>query len=516
MRTWDELLATAVVGTEQRELTLAASDDEVGQLLAQTHSTDREGSLLSAAAILALYRSAGVAPPSDAQPAPEVCAPDEAERGSAASAQHLALMLDGQFREVLPEWLAAMNEAQRRVPEECLPALLDHGLFEPRLRNMIAAVLGRRGEWLAMQNPDWLYATRRDDKEVWETGNRDERLLLLESLRGADPNKAGELVATTWSQESAKDRVAFLEKFAIGLNAGDEAFLNEALHDRSVEVRRVARTLLAGLPSSEFSRRLQELVKPVMSFKKPLIGKARIEVALPNDDPIAWLNANDVEIGNPPQTTTRSFGPKAWCLKEVISLVPITHWSKLWAKTPLEIVKAADESEWHESFILGFVTAVQRDRDPDWIEALVTFTSSDPKQTPLTELLRYLPASRLDALTLRALKPQGDELSDSHPAFHLLLAHRSAWSDQLSRAVVSSVKTRISKGHDNVIDWQTKSALKQFARYVSPALYDELASGWPAESLTWSNWAKAVDAFQTLLAFRRDMHRAISEKEQRS
>src|SRR5688572_20813315 len=188
----------------------------------------------------------------------------------------------------------------------------------------------------------------------------------------------------------------------------------------------------------------------------------------------------------------------------------------MWAKSPLEIVKAADESDWHESFILGFVTAVQRDRDPDWIEALVAFTSSDPKQTPLLELVRYLPASRLEALSLHALKAQAEGLSDDHPAFHLLLAHHSAWSDSLSRAVVSSVKTRISKGHDNIGDWRTKSLLKQFARYVSPALYDELASDWPTESVSWSNWSKGVDAFLSLLAFRRDMHRAISEREQRS
>ncbi len=97
--------------------------------------------------------------------------------------------------------------------------------------------------------------------------------------------------------------------------------------------------------------------------------------------------------------------------------------------------------------------------------------------------------------------------------FPLLMAHRSAWSDQLSRTVVKSIKKRINRGKDNLGDWQTKAILKQFARYVSPALYDELAAGWPMESETWPAWSKGVDAFQTLLAFRRDMHRAISERE---
>jgi uncharacterized protein DUF5691 len=514
MQTWDDMLATAVVGTDQREFNLVDGEDELSRLLAQLSKTDREGFLLSAASLVALYRGAGIAPPVDAQPLPEACElDDDLGRVSARSGQHLAFMLEGEFREVLPEWLAAMKEARKRVPEEHLPALLAHGVLETSLREMIIAVLGRRGQWLAAQNPDWLYATRRDEKDVWETASRDERLLLLGRLRHTDPAQARELLATTWAQESAKDRVVFLEKFAIGSSASDEPFLNEALQDRSVEVRRVARTLLASLPS-EFSRRLQALASQLLSFKKPLIGKARIEVTMP-EDPIAWLKANGIEIDNPPRTATQSVGPKAWFLKELISLIPITHWSELWQKPPLEIVRAGDESEWRESFALGFVAAAQRDRDPDWIEALVAFTGSEPKQVPLLELVAYLPAARLEALSLRALGAETTGLSDGHPAFHLLLAHRGAWSDQLSRAVMLSIKKRISRGKDNIVDWQTKAVLKQFARFVSPGLYDELAAGWPTESDSWPNWAKGVDAFLSLLAFRRDLHQAITEKEQK-
>ena len=512
MQLWDDILATAVVGTEQRELKLAAREDELGRLLNQIDNSDREGSLLSAASVVALYRSAGAAPPVDSHQLPEASAQDEADRASAESGQHLALMLDGQFREALPEWLAAMNRARKRVPEEHLPALLDHGRFELSLRRAIIDVSGERGEWLAVQNPDWYYAIRRDDKDVWETGNREERLLVLEKLRITDPTKAREFLVTTWPQESAKDRVVFLEKFAAGVNSGDEPFLNEALHDRSVEVRRAARPLLASLPNSEFSRRLKQLANHILSFKKPLIGKARIEVTLP-EDPIAWLKANDIEIDSPPRNATQSVGPKAWALKEMISLVPVTYWNELWKKTPLEIIRAGDESEWRESFALGFLAAARRDPDPGWIEALVFFSATDPKQPPLIELVAYLPAARLEALSLDALKYESAEL---HSALPLLLAHRNPWSDQLSRAVVKRIKKRISESKDNVADWQTKTSLKQFARYVSPALYDELASGWPTQSESWSSWSKGVDAFQSPLAFRRDMHRAINEKEQNS
>ena len=514
MQTWDEILATAVVGTEQREFRLATSEDELGRLLAQINNTDREGSLLTAASVIALYRSAGVAPPTDTQPLPETHSDEEMSRASSASGQHLALMLEGEYREVLPEWLAAMQRANKRVPEEHLPALLDFGRTEPALRGMIVAVLGLRGEWLAAQNPDWSYATRKEEKDVWETGSREERLLLLEHLRGVEPARARELLATTWSQEPVKDRVAFLEKLATGVSSSDESFFNEALHDRSVEVRRAARALLTALPDSEFSRRLKELANQVVSFKKPLLGKARIEAALP-EDPIAWLKANDIEIDNPPRNATQSMGAKGWALKELISLIPITHWSELWKKSPTEIIRAGHESEWRESLLLGFVFATRRDRDPDWIEALLEFRSDSEEFPQMAELPAYLPAARLEALIFRSLKSESAEVRDVQ-AFRFLWVHRSSWSDQLSRAVVNSFKKRVDPGKGNNFDWQTKTALKQFARFVSPALYDELALAWQMELESWSNLPKGIDAFQSLLAFRRDMHRAISEKEQTS
>ncbi|HEX5888012.1 MAG TPA: DUF5691 domain-containing protein [Pyrinomonadaceae bacterium] len=513
MQTWDDILATAVVGTDQREFKLAVREDELGRLLAQVSDTDREGFLLTAASVVSLYRSAGVAPPADTQPADEACTRDEMSRAGVSSGQHLWSMLNGAFSELLPEWLTAMKKAGKRVPEEHLPPLLLYAVNEFSLHSLIPDVLGQRGQWLAAQNPEWSYAIRRDDKEVWETGSRVQRLALLENLRNVDPSKARELLATTWSQESAKDRVAFLEKLSTGVSSADEEFLNEALQDRSVEVRRAARALIVRLPNSNFSRRLQQLANQLLTFKKPLIGKARIEVAMP-EDPIAWLKENGIEIDNPPRNATKSVGPKAWSLKEFISLIPITHWNELWQKPAIEIIRAGEESEWRESFMLGFLNAVHRDRDPDWLEALVRFTSADQEQPQLIELAAYLPPARLEALILHAFKSESGELFDGHPAFRLLKVNHNEWSDQLSRTVITSVKKRINQGKDNNLDWQTKATLKQFARYISPALYDELASGWPTESNSWPGWAKGVDAFQSLLAFRRDMHQAISEKEE--
>src|SRR5262249_28542224 len=102
----------------------------------------------------------------------------------------------------------------------------------------------------------------------------------------------------------------------------------------------------------------------------------------------------------------------------------------------------------------------------------------------------------------------------THPVLRFLMVHRRPWSDELSRLVIKSIKARIPQiKKDETIDWQTRAALKRFAHHISPALYDELALGWPTESEAWTSWARAVDEFQSLLAFRRDMYNAISKKE---
>jgi hypothetical protein len=256
----------------------------------------------------------------------------------------------------------------------------------------------------------------------------------------------------------------------------------------------------------------------VLTFKKPLLGRARIEVSIP-DDPLNWLQHHGIEIDNPPKDNlARSLGPKGWTLKELIGLTPVRHWKDVWQKSPAEIVNAAFESEWATAFSEGFVLALNRDRDADWIEALISHRLDEAKATVTyaspVELAAYLPTPRLEALLMTLMQAASKGLNDTYPALQFLLVHRTRWSDQLSRVVVNSIKQRIPRiRKDETVDWQTRAALTQFARYISPALYDELVRDWPMESENWSSWSKAVDRFQSLLAFRRDLHLAISKKE---
>ncbi|MFN9856892.1 MAG: DUF5691 domain-containing protein, partial [Pseudanabaena sp.] len=121
-----------------------------------------------------------------------------------------------------------------------------------------------RGQWLAVQNPEWNYVAT-EDESVWETGSNAARLMWLTKLRLQEPNQARQLLESTWKQESASDRAAFLKVLGNGLSMADEPFLEALLDDRSKEVRRVTVDLLTCLPESRFCQRaitrVQDLVK---------------------------------------------------------------------------------------------------------------------------------------------------------------------------------------------------------------------------------------------------------------
>src|SRR5215468_4201803 len=130
MSLWNEIINTALIGSERKPLSLDPAAGALGDLLAQLDQNDREGALLGAAALVSLYERAGTLPMKDARPSPEACEPDDAPRCGERAAVHLAMMLRGEYQRLLPEWLAKVAAAGLRAPEELLPLLLELGRMQ--------------------------------------------------------------------------------------------------------------------------------------------------------------------------------------------------------------------------------------------------------------------------------------------------------------------------------------------------------------------------------------------------
>jgi Family of unknown function (DUF5691) len=297
--------------------------------------------LLSVAGAIALYQQAGKLIPIDKfQRSLKSCDLDDLPVCSPLAGQHLSIMLDGKYSELLPEWLALLASKGKRVPSKYLPELLKLGLLKSSLREAILPILGKRGYWLAAQNPEWSYVGSENTEIVWETGSLDARKLLLKRLRKQDPYAALSKLQETWKKQRAEERASLLQVLETGLSMNDEPFLETALDDKRKQVRDIAANLLSKLPS-RLCQRMIARVNMQLTFKND-----RVEVTLPND-----CTQEMIRDGIDQSKYSSALGEKASLLLQMLSFVPPSFWCNSWDATPHQILQAVAGSEWEKMLL---------------------------------------------------------------------------------------------------------------------------------------------------------------------
>jgi hypothetical protein len=496
MSLWTEIVNTALIGCERKSPSLNGAEDKLGGLLAQLDQNDREGSLLGAAALASLYERAGTLPLKDALPAPEACDLDDAPRCGERAAMRLAMMLRGEYIELLPEWLAKAAEAGRRAPEELLPPLLELGRTREDLSEAILLVLGARGRWLSAQNPDWDYAAPRLDESLWETGNSGQRRAVLAELRKRDAARARGLLAATWAQESPKDRADFLAELENGLGPDDEAFLEAALEDRRKEVRGVAARLLARLPESALRGRMLERARPLLVFKLNRLKRKTIEVTLPEACDKAMQRD-----GLEPKPYSQGIGEKAWWLRQMLELIPPEVWSQESGWTIGELIEAAKRGEWKNVLLDGWSQAARLCRDVEWADALFTETF---ERAEASSLFLFLSQERQESFTIELLR-KSPSLASGKPARNYVAYCLRPWSAKLSHAVIDSMLYHATLKTDRSEEgWIWSAFLNTIGCRLNPALIPEAVTRL-TEATKPPERPPALERFLDFIQFRHEM-----------
>nr|WP_157553945.1 DUF5691 domain-containing protein [Herbidospora sakaeratensis] len=356
---WNELVSTALVGTERRGL-------------------DSPFDLLEQAAAQVVARRAGERP-GGGSPLPEAPG-DGAPPVPAKAADRLARLLAGEFSRVLPEWLGLAARRSSRVPARLLPQLLAAGARDRSIRADLAVVAGARGRWLAQLNPEWGYLLQESSGDVpagldhgpWEFGTRGDRQAFLAALRAASADEARELLEVTWPKENPDDRAAFVAVLADGLTMADEPFLEQALDDRRREVRQAAADLLTKLPDSRLGQRMAARAAPLL-----VRDGSRLSAVAPTA--CDSVMERDGVRSRPPAGT----GPRSWWLQQVIAHTPLRFWPGHLGAEPAELVRMTI-GDWAREIHMGWIRAAILQDDPVWARALFDVE-------PLTDLLAVLP-----------------------------------------------------------------------------------------------------------------------------
>ncbi|MFJ3581543.1 DUF5691 domain-containing protein [Streptomyces sp. NPDC090127] len=489
MDAWEELVTSALLGTDRRPPALTPSSG-AGPGSAPV-------ALLDAAALHTVRRRAGLRP-GPAATAPER-APDDPRRPLPEAARsRLGQLLAGRaapapsggrrgaapdLAELLPQWLAAANDHGYRAPASALPALLDAARARTDLRPQALTLAGPRGLWLARLNPDWRFALRGagsgaalpdpgDDeavKALWDEGLFAERVALLTAVRTEDPAAALALLRSTWASERAEDRLMFLDSLRAGLSCADEEFLEEALSDRSRNVRSTAAELLCALPGSALADRMAERAASCVSLDRTE-GGATIVVEAPHECDAGMQR--DGVVATPP--TGR--GERSWWLGRLVDSAPLSCWlARFGGRSPEEIVALPVADDWEAELHAAWCRAAVRQRDAPWSRALLGSPAAPPATGPGTsslaeraQLLSTLPDEERARWVASFIAAHG--LSE---AFQLLGVCTVPWSEPLGGAVIDALDIARDAGS---YPWSFSGVMGLAERCLSPAAASQLES----------------------------------------
>lgn len=518
---WEQLVKTALLGSERAPVPSGTPNDiQLAGLLSQLKQENREAALLRSAALVAIYERAGLVAESAAEASLPVCASDHLPRCGPGAAAYLRRILEGQYRLLLPEFLAALRAIGKRVPEEMLPAVL--AAAKTISANLVLEVIGRRGQWLAGLNPEWGFIGTQVAVEDWETGTRAGRVVLLRHLRNSNPEKAISLLESTWNTDAPEDRSAFVAELQHGLCLQDEPFLEKALDDRRKEVRKKAASLLMSLPQSALVERMRQRVVPLVRLEsssrlKKNLGKPSLQIDLPQECDDA-AQRDGVEL-NPPQ----GLGQKAWWLQQMVCAIPPQRWENHLQLSPEQAVAAFDGSEFRSALLPAVAEAARRHRNPRWAGALVLTAFQHIKESKvkgmavlgglpndLLDTVAVMEESDRDAFVIEHLDRRG-AAADSVLALRLLDSCPGPWSRALAESLLSLLRHMVgqmTEGKGSPF-WMGIADPHTLGSQMPLSLADQLQEGWP-EDATSKPFFKPIQTIMEVLQFRSKMHKEIN------
>lgn len=351
-------------------------DGELGRLMNELTENTEEPALAYSRmmAVVAAAHRAAVALPDPLAPLPTPAGPDATVLPSThAWVGPLAYCLDNGPLRLQYEACEQLRRHKRSLPLALLPAALEAGRQAVELRQYLLPVLGERGRWLARLNSRWAYAAGpgdiRDGSDqahpCWTSGAFSERLGYLQRLRSQNAALARVLLQTTLEELPAKERLAFVETFAVGLEPDDEVLLSQRLSDRSREVRRAASILLARLPDSNHAKRLNAWLSVLITPKRGLLGGSW-RCNAPTQANEEWAKAGI----NPKRPAHESLGERAWWLYQLVRSVPLPWWERHTDMSPEQLLAWARKSDWKEALLRGWNECAGVGDDA-WIAAMV-------------------------------------------------------------------------------------------------------------------------------------------------
>lgn len=493
--TWTSITSIATLGTARASQPVDSLWPE-GSLILPGETP--ESTLLRIAAASYLWQLAGARTAISPRALVENAPPVEDRLICEVAAWRMGRMLNGDHRDLLPEWFALAARSGRVLPPQWLPVVLD--ALKPGELQGIGAVLGRRAVWLATRNPAWrlrdVVAPPSEDR--WTHGTLTERIGELTALRALDAAAARGWVEKTWEVESPEGREAFVRVLLNGVSIADQALLESALRDKRKAVRVAAVECLARLPESAHARRNLERLYPLLTFEK-----RRLRVELP-----AALDkeaARDGIEASPP--ASRKIGERTWWLVQMIALVPPSHWTTRFGCDARTLVEAVVETEYSAELLSALTQAAARHADETWLAELLrqALAKGTHDEGTVVELINSASFETRARLIRQVLESIG--VSSFPLAVTLLSSSGAEWSPQVTRRAFELLAQRLRTESQQYAF--PRNTFADWGRYANMetavAAIEKIDASCPDPS----PWRNAVEALKEIIGFRAAMRQEL-------
>jgi hypothetical protein len=506
---FSQLLRIALLGTRQ-------SGESVPMLPGLPTSADSpEQQVLLAAGTLALMQKAGFQPPKATKEPPMPALADTWQPlGPLGADSFRTLLASNQYAVFRTDYWQQLAKHQRLVPTTLLVAALSNESFMQYSPGNLA-LLGERGRWLAQQNPDWhaVLAPQlpAEDLGVWETGTLAQRKRFIGQLRQTDTALVRQLLDAALPADPAATQAALLSELTPTVEAADAALLTSYLSSKSKEVRQTVVPLLVRLPQSELLERLWQRAVPLLSLKRPLLGRNKLLVELPESWDKSW-QADGIEQKT---TSIEGGGERAGWLGQLLSLLPPSRWTAHLGVSAEELLDLAADSEWHMLLLRAWSRAAYLHQDRAFAAPLLLRHFTQPNllaQQQVTHLMSLLREEEKLALLRSQLPPRTSELPSFLPEF---LSYVSApWPADVVQAALRFSATVLAPA----AVYQYTEPYQRFA-----ALLSRLASGLPDDqfsactavleplAVTYPPVATLVEQFLESVRFRQQLTASLTE-----
>ncbi|MET0236101.1 MAG: DUF5691 domain-containing protein [Kibdelosporangium sp.] len=443
-------------------------------------SPDPEALLADCAAFGLARRGGRVAAESEAAMIPPAPADNRREASSKVGAIFSQVMAT-EDNEMLRECCLALNRAGLVVPYRQLPDILAAATARSVVRDAVIPALGSRGRWLARRRVGWAWAA--GDLSEGEPIDIEEALDLppaqrksrLLTARKRDAAGFRAYVAEKWSAtRRVEDRKLLVAALAEGLAPEDEPLLEQALDDRSTNVREESVTLLRKLPGSALSKRAEQRLRD---------GLLEETVDLHPEGPYEQ-EPNREELRDSPVRRTGSARLKA----DASSVSPDFWIDWLGPKAPRKMRL----SPWGTALLQGVAENLAAATDPvPWLTDLASTISS----TALLDALDNLPSPTLSRVLI---KLAGSWDANELDYFCGLLP--SPWHPDVTRVVLERFAELADRG------WRVgrppEALLRRGDLRVLHDHWPRIASRWPVHG-----------AEELVLRLRTELHEEIERSQ---